>query len=94
MVDEAIPDVYQRSTVIIIATAQQADWPALAAAVQARRARLIVALVDARSYGDIAVPSLEEIADELAGARVTLYGLKKGQEIRECLKEPLSVTGR
>ncbi|MFA5867177.1 MAG: DUF58 domain-containing protein [Actinomycetota bacterium] len=94
LVEEAIPFIGQRSTVILIATSQKADWADISAAVQARRARLIVVLVDARSYGDKVSPTLEEISGEMAGARATLYGLMKGQDVKECLREPLNVTGR
>lgn len=94
LVEEAIPFISQRSTVILIATSQRADWADISAVVQARRARLIVVLIDARSYGDETAPSLEAIAEEMVGARATFYGLKKGQDVRECLREPLNVTGR
>ena len=94
LVEEAIPFIGQRSTVVMIATSQKTDWADISAAVQARRARLIVVLIDAASYGSKAAPSLEAVASEMAGARVTFYGLKKGQDVRECLREPLNVTGR
>ncbi len=94
LVEEVIPFIGQRSTVILIATSQKADWAGISTVVQARRARLIVVLIDARSYGKKSTPSLTTIAGKMAGARATLYGLKKGQDVRECLREPLNVTGR
>ncbi len=94
LVEEAIPFIGHRSTVILIATSQRADWADISAAVQARRARLIVVLIDALSYGDKTAPTLEAVSGEMAGARATLYGLRKGQDVRECLREPLNVTGR
>jgi uncharacterized protein (DUF58 family) len=94
LVEEAIPFIGQRTTAVLIATSQATDWADISAAVQARRARLIVVLIDAASYGNQNAPSLEDVASEMAGARVTFYGLKKGQDIRECLREPLNVTGK
>jgi uncharacterized protein (DUF58 family) len=94
LIEEAIPFIGHRSTVVLIATSQEADWAEISAAVQARRARLIVVLIDAQSYGVSGAPSGREIIEEMAGARATFYGLKKGQDVRECLREPLNVTGR
>lgn len=94
LVEETALYINQRSTVIMIATSQNTAWAEIAATVQARRARFIVVLVDARSYGETSAPSIMDIAGEMAGERVTIYGIEKGQDIRECLKEPLSVTGR
>lgn len=94
LVEEIALYINQRSTVILIATSQNAAWAEIAATVQARRARFIVVLVDARSYGDRSAPPLMDIVGEMAGERVTFYGLGKGQDVRECLREPLSVTGK
>jgi uncharacterized protein (DUF58 family) len=94
LVEETTLYISHRSTVILIATSQTAAWAEIAAAVQARRARFIVVLVDAQSYGDKVAPSLADIAEEIAGERVTFYAYEKGQDVRDCLREPLNVTGR
>ncbi len=94
LVEESIQHISQRSTVVLITNTQEADWAGLAAAAQARRARLIIILIDTKSFGESKAPRLADIAGSLPGARVTFYGLRKGQDIRECLREPLNVTGK
>ena len=98
LVEKAAFDFQTRSTAIIITPAQAADWSGIADIGREKHVRLIVILLDAESFSDTKRASartsfLETTVASLTKKRITVYGFRKGESIRTCLREPLSATG-
>ncbi len=96
LAEEAAVLVSARSTVIMVTADVSADWAGVAAAVEARRVRLLTVLIDRATYAGGKESSLDkgQAAAELAQSRATVYVYGKDESITACLSEPWRVTAR
>lgn len=92
LLKDAMPYLKPRSTLVVIALSKGSGWLENLPAIQAQRIRVISILVDETEAEEAGVAETDEMIGELKADRISVYRYRLGDDLKECLKGPLSFT--
>ncbi len=92
LLKDILPYLKPRSTLVVIAMSTGSDWLENLPAIQAQRIRVISILIDETGVEDTGMAETDEMIGELKADRISVYRYRLGDDLKECLKGPLSFT--